>query len=133
MTNKIKTLDLLTSGVVFASGVNELISYIRCRNEIYTGEVKGSNYLINGYPEHSTIQGLLFALFLFFLICKFSACIYTRIVVFVYLFIQIFNLLALEFKFGFEVYDIVIYPIFLFTILTLGFIKFLRWGSQKHS
>ncbi|MBT2623678.1 hypothetical protein [Chryseobacterium sp. ISL-6] len=54
MTNKIKTLDLLTSGAVFASGINELISYIRCRNEINTGEVKGSDYLINGYPEHST-------------------------------------------------------------------------------
>lgn len=132
MPNKIKLLDFMTAGVVFASAVNELISYIRCRSEVYRGEVKGSDYLINGYPEHSTIQGLLFASFLMFLIHKFSACIYTKIIVYVYLFIQIINFLALEFKFGFEVYDIIIYPIVLFTIITLGFIKFLRWGSQKH-
>lgn len=133
MPNKIKVLDFLTAGVVFASAFNELISYIRCRSEEYTGPINGSDYLINGYPQHSTIQGLLFALFLMFLICKFSACIYTRILVSVFLFMQAFNMSALIFKFGFEIYDVVIYPIFLFTILTLGFIKFLRWGSQKHS
>ncbi len=123
----------MTSGVVFASAVNELISYIRCRSEVYIGEVKGSNYLIYGYPMHASIQGLLFALFLFFMIFKFSACVYTKIVVWVYLFIQLFNLSALIFKFGFEVYDIVIYPITLYTIITLVFIKFLRWGSFKRS
>ena len=123
----------MTSGVIFALAVNEFISYIRCRQETYMGPVKGSDYLINGYPQHSTIQGLLFAIFLMFLICKFSACIYTRIIVSVFLFIQSFNMAALIFQFGFNVYDVIVYPIFLFTILTLGFIKFLRWGSQKHS
>lgn len=131
--NKIKILDKLTAGVVFASAVNELISYIRCRSEVYEGAVNGSDYLINGYPQHSTIQGLLFALFLMLLIRKFSACVYTKIVVYVYFFIQLFSLSALIFKFGFEIYDIVIYPIFLFTIITIVFINFLRWGSQKHS
>lgn len=123
----------MTAGIVFASAVNELISYIRCRNENYVGEVKGSDYLINGYPQHSTIQGLLFALFLMFLIIKFSACIYTRVIVCVFFALQIFNSLALIFKFGFESYDRIIYQVFLFTIITLGVLKFLRWGSQKHS
>jgi hypothetical protein len=132
MPNKTKILDFMTAGVVFASAVNELISYIRCRNEHYIGEVKGSDYLINGYPQHSTIQGILFASFLMFLIMKFSACIYTRIIVWVFFTLQVFNGVALIFKFGFEVYDIIIYPIVLFTIITLAFIKFLRWGSQKH-
>lgn len=130
--NKIKTLDLLTAGAVFASAVNELVSYIRCRNETYTGDVMGSDYLINGYPQHTSIQGLLFAFFLLGMILKFKACIYTRIVVFIYSFLQVFNLSALIFKFGFETYDIIIYPIFLFSIILISFIKFLRWGSQKH-
>lgn len=123
----------MTAGVVFASAVNELISYIRWRSENYTGKIKGSDYLINGYPQHTSIQGLLFALFLFFMIFKFKACIYTKIVVFIYLFLQIFNLSAIILKFGFKTYDIVVYPIFLFTIILISFIKFLRWGSQRHS
>lgn len=133
MPNKIKILDLATAGVVFASAVNELIAFIRWRNEEYVGEIKASDYLIDVYPQHVTIQGLLFALFLMFMILKFQACIYTRIVVFIYLFLQVFSLSALIFKFGFETYDLVIYPIFLFTIILLSFIKFLRWGLQKRS
>lgn len=133
MINKLKTLDLLTAGVVFASAVNELISYIRCRSEHYTGEVKGSDYLINGYPQHATIQGLLFALFLLFLIMKFSACIYTRIVVSIFLFLQTFSFAALMFKFGFAVYDSIIYPVFLFSILGLTLIKIMRCYLPKHS
>lgn len=126
MTSKLKTLDFMTAGVVFASAVNELVSFIRCRSENYIGEIKGSDYLINGYPQHTTIQGLLFALFLLFLICKFSACIYTRIVVCIFLFLQTFNFLALAFKFGFYVYDSVIYPVFLFSIIGLTLIKLIR-------
>lgn len=122
----------MTAGVVFASAVNELISYIRCRNETYTGDVMGSDYLINGYPQHASVQGLLFALFLFFMILKFKACIYTKIVVYIFLFLQAFNLSAIIFKFGFEVYDIIIYPIFLFSIIFISFLKLLRWGSLKH-
>lgn len=133
MVNKIKTLDIMTAGVVFASAVNELISYSRCRSEHYSGEIKGSDYLINGYPQHTTIQGLLFALFLLFLIMKFSACIYTRIVVSIFLFLQAFNFAALMFKFGFEVYDSIIYPVFLFSILGLTLIKIMRCYSLKRS
>lgn len=126
MPNKIKLLDLMTAGVVFASAVNELISFIRCRSEEYTGNIKGSDYLINGYPQHASIQGLLFALFLLFLICKFSACIYTRVVVSIFLFIQIFNFLALIFKFGFGLYDSIVYPVFLFSIIGLTLLKLIR-------
>lgn len=126
MPNKIKILDFMTAGVVFASAVNELVSFIRCRSEEYTGPVKGSNYLINGYPQHVAIQGLLFAFFLLFLICKFSACIYTRIVVCIFLFLQTFNFLALVFKFGFDVYDSIIYPVFLFSIIGITLIKLIR-------
>lgn len=126
MGSKLKILDLMTAGAVFASAVNELISFIRCRSETYSGPVKGSDYLINGYPQHATIQGLLFALFLLFLICKFSACIYTRIVVCIFLFLQSFNFLALMFKFGFDVYDSIIYPVFLFSIIGITLIKLIR-------
>lgn len=126
MGSKLKLLDFMTAGAVFASAVNELVSFIRCRLESYTGPVKGSDYLINGYPQHATIQGLLFALFLLFLICKFSACIYTRIVVCIFLFLQTFNILALIFKFGFDVYDSIIYPVFLFSIIGITLIKLIR-------
>lgn len=133
MQNKIKILDLATAGVVFASAVNELISFWRCTSENYIGEVKGSDYLIYEYPLFSTIQGLLFALFLSFLICKFQACIYTRIVVIVFSIIQVINFTSLVFKINYEIYDTLIYPIFLFSIILLVFIKFLRWGSLKLS
>lgn len=133
MPNKIKILDFATAGVVFASAVNELISFWRCTSEKYVGEVKGSNYLIYEYPLFSTIQGLLFASFLIFMIMKFQACIYTRIIVIIFSLIQCISFIALIFKINYEVYDTLIYPIFLFTIILLGFIKFLRWGSQKRS
>lgn len=133
MANKIKILDLMTAGVVFASAVNELISFWRCTTENYIGDVQGSNYLIHEYPLFSTIQSLLFASFLMFMIMKFQACIYTRIIVFVFSFIQVINFLALVFKIHYEIYDTLIYPIFLFTIILISFIKFLRWGSLKHS
>lgn len=131
--NKIKILDLATAGVVFASAANELISFLRCTSENYIGEVKGSDYLIYEYPLFSSIQSLLFASFLMFMIMKFQACIYTRIIVFVFNLIQIINLFALIFNLKYQIYDTLIYPIFLFTIILMGFIKFIRWGSQKHS
>lgn len=131
--NKIKALDFMTAGVVFASAVNELVSWIRCRNEVYNGPVQGSEYLIHGYPEHATLQGLLFAFFLIFMILKFRACIYTKIVVYIFAFLQTVNYLALVLRFGFDFYDKIVYPIFLFSIIFLFFLKVIRWGSQRRS
>lgn len=128
-----KTIDILIASEIFFLAILEFISWRLCVTENYTGEVKGSLYLIKIYPIMCTIG------FLWVGICKiaktyrFKLCIYTIIISWIFTFIQFFNLLALLTEFGTDFYDSYIYPVFLYTLIFFGFLIFIRWGSQKHS
>lgn len=126
-----KTLDIMIASEIFLLAILEYISWLVCNAEDYHGEIKGSDYLIYYYPLFCTGGFLIVALGKITKCYRFKMCIYTIIISWVFLIIQILNMLALFTKFGIELYNTIIYPIFLFTIIILGFIKFIRWGSQR--
>lgn len=133
MPNKIKTLDFIIASEIFLLAILEYISYLFLINDDYTGESIGSNYEINIYPLLNTIGFFIVALCKVFKTKRFNLCIYTILVSWIFFSIQLINLSVIIFKYGFDIYNDVIYPIFLFTIFGLIILKSVRVCSQKHS
>lgn len=131
MKQKIKTIDFLMASEIFLLAIIEFISWRLCVTDNYLGEVKGGKYLLVYYPIACTVGLLVVAIGKVLKTLKFKVCIYTKIISWVFLIIQVFNLSALIFKFGYLVYDEYIYPIFLCTIFSLIFVKIIRWVFQK--
>lgn len=117
--------------IIFILAILEFISYLYCYGENYTGEVKGSEYLLDIYPKITSIQLFAVASYFFLKLFRFKLCIYTILVTIIYFTIQSYNLLAVFLKFGTEIYDNFIYPLFLFSIFGLTLIKIVRWASYK--
>lgn len=131
MKQKIKTIDFLMASEIFFLAIIEFISWRLCVTENYTGQVMGSKYFLEWYPKLCTLGFLVVAVGKLLKTIKFKVCIYTKIITYVFLIIQLFNMLALTLKFGHIIYDEYIYPIFLYTIFMLIFVKILRWVFQK--
>lgn len=133
MYNKLKTLDFIIASGIFLLAVLEFISWRLMETENYTGLVIASNYCLDLYPKLNTLGFLIVAIGKVAMSHRFKACVYTKIVAWLFLLIQLLNLSSLLIKFGSNVYSDIIYPIFLFSIIFIIFLKFLRWGSQRRS
>lgn len=132
MPNKNKTLDFMIASEIFLLAILEYISYLFLINENYNGITIGSRYDIEIYPLLNTIGFFIVASIKVFKTKRFNLCIYTIIVSWIFFLIQLINLSVIIFKYGFEIYNDVIYPIFLFTIFGLIILKSVRLCSQKH-
>lgn len=133
MPNKNRTLDIMIASEIFLLAILEYISYLFLINDDYKGLTIGSNYDIEIYPLLNTIGFFIVALCKVFKTKRFKLCIYTILVSWIFFLIQLINLSVIIFKYGFEVYNDVIYPIFLFSIFGLIILKSVRVCSQKHS
>ncbi len=124
--SKSKTIDFFIASIIFILALIEFVSWNFCNHEYYEGEVKGSEYLLFWYPLFCTLGFLTVAIGKVLMVMKFKACVYTILVSWVFLFIQLFNLSALFFHFGVDIYNLYIYPIFLITIFGLISLKVCR-------
>lgn len=116
---------------IFLLAILEFISWIVCNSEVYKGAVNGSEYLLFYYPLFCTLGFLVVALAKVFKTLRFNLCIYTIIVSWIFLFIQVFNLSALFLHYGVEIYNGFIYPAFLFAIFGLIILKSIRCLSKR--
>lgn len=132
MPNKIKILDYMIASEIFLIAILEYISYLFLINENYDGVTIGSRYDIEIYPLLNTIGFFIVALCKVFKTKRFNLCIYTILVSWIFFTIQLINLSVIIFKYGFEIYNDAIYPIFLFSIFGLIILKSVRACSQKH-
>lgn len=89
------------------------------------------NYWKIIYPILNTLVIWVFAFSYLLKLIFFKSCIYTKIVVVLYLVIQTINLIAIGFKINWKIYDEIVYPILIGGILLLTVIKFARWVFQN--
>lgn len=126
-----KTLDIMIASEIFLLAILEYVSWLVCNAENYNGEIKGSDYLIYQYPLFCTLGFFIVAIAKVFKTLRFNLCIYTIVVSWIFLAIQLINLSALIFRYGSEIYNDVIYPIFLFTIFGIIILKSIRCLSKR--
>ena len=129
--DKRKCLDFMMASVIFIAAVLELISWRLSQGEQAVIANPGNNYLVYWFPLMSSLTVWVFSLFFLLKIFRYKACVYTKLVSIIYFSIQAFNISAYVLKFGSSFYNHVIYPVFLFSILGLTFLKVLRWLLQK--
>lgn len=122
--NKLKTLDFIMASVIFIVAFIEPLSFIMVVFDI-------PEYLTHWYPVLNTSSLFVFSLYFLCRIIRYKSCIYTKIVVVIYFFIQLFNLLSILIKFGFVFYSEWIYPIFIMTICGIIQIKISRLFFYK--
>jgi len=89
------------------------------------------NYWKTIYPILNTLVIWVFAFSYLLKLIFFKSCIYTKIVVVLYLVIQTINLIAIGCKINWNIYDEIVYPILIGGILLLTVIKFARWVFQN--
>lgn len=131
VNDKRKCLDFMMASVIFIASVLELISWRLSQGEQAVITDLGNHYLVFWYPLMSSLTVWVFSFFFLLKIFRYKACVYTKLVTLIYFFIQSFNLSAYAFQFGSKFYNDVIYPVFLFSILGLTFLKVIRWLLQK--
>jgi len=116
---KVKPIDIIMASVIFIVVIIELVRFVMSNIPI-------DRYLEYWFPVMSTWSLFFFALYHFLKLYKYRHCIYTRIVVSVYFFIQIFNLSAYFCKFGLYFYSEWVYPIIVVTVIGIIQIKISR-------
>lgn len=89
------------------------------------------NYFTHIYPLLNTLVIWIFAFSYLLKLWFFKSCIYTKIVVILYLIIQTINLIAIGFKIDWKIYDNIVYPILMFGILFITVLKIARWVFQN--
>lgn len=129
--DKRKCLDFMMASVIFIVSVLELISWRFSQGDQAVITNPGNNYLVYWFPLMSSLTVWVFSLFFLLKIFRYKACVYTKLVTIIYFSIQTFNISAYVLKFGSKLYNDLIYPVFLFSILGLTFLKVLRWLLQK--
>lgn len=127
---KIKTIDFLMASEIFLLAILEFISWRLCVTENYKGEIKGSEYLLFNYPLLCTLGFLIVSIGKVLKSIKFKVCIYTKIVSWLFLCIQLLNLSSL-FLFDIKIYNILVYPIFVLGIIAITIIKTISWALSK--
>lgn len=128
--NKIKIIDFIIASVIFALAILEFVSWRFCITESYNGEIKGSEYLLFLYPLFCTLGFLTVAIGKVAMSIRFKVCIYTKIVSWLFLAIQLLNLASL-FLFDIKIYNILVYPIFVLGIIAIIIIKTISWALSK--
>lgn len=126
-----KTLDIMIASEIFLLAIFEFISWVVCNSEDYKGAVNGSEYLLFWYPLFCTLGFLVVAICKVIKCYRFKMCIYTIVISWIFLIIQIFSLSALFLQYGIEVYNDIIYPLFLFTIFGIIILKSIRCLSKR--
>lgn len=121
----------MMASVIFIVAVIELYSYWLCVSENYVGEIKGSDYLIYGYPLSTTAVSFIFSLYFVLKTIKFKVCIYTVLTTWIYFCIQLFNLIALIFTIGWDAYNVFIYPFLLCSIMGITLLKIVRCSLKR--
>ena len=129
--DKRKCLDFMMASVIFIASVLELISWRLSQGDQAVITNPGNNYLVYWFPLMSSSTVWVFSFFFLLKIFRYKACVYTKLVTIIYFSIQTFNISAYVLKFGSKLYNDLIYPVFLFSILGLTFLKVLRWLLQK--
>lgn len=129
MLNK-KTIDFIIAIEVFLLAILEFISWKLWLNDDFNGTTVASEYMLFYYPLLTTIGFLIVGIGKILKCYRFKVCIYTIIVSWLFTIIQIFNLLSL-FCIDFELYNEIINPLFIFSIIGLILLKLLRWVSQR--
>lgn len=119
---RLNLVGSLLASIIFLVAIIELISW---RLESL------KDYFKYIYPMLNTLVIWIFAFSYLLKLWFFKSCIYTKIVVILYLVIQTINLISIGFKIGLEAYDRVVYPILMFGILFITVIKFARWVFQN--
>jgi hypothetical protein len=130
MRYKLKTIDFLMASEIFLLAILEFISWRLCVNDNYNGEVKTSQYMLFIYPLLCTIGFLIVAIGKVAKSIKFKVCIYTKIVSWLFLCVQLLNLSSL-FLFDIKIYNILVYPIFVIGIMGITIIKAVSWVLSK--
>lgn len=128
-----KCFDFLMASAIFLAVVIELISWFYSFGKQATITDKGNNYLVFWYPFFSSLTIWIFSGFFYLKVLRYKSCFYTELITRIYFLVQTINLIAYLSQFGVKLYNIIVYPIFLFTIIVLTFIKLMKWLLQKHS
>lgn len=126
MRHKFKIFNFIMAAIIFLAAAIELYSWYLSFGKPAIIIDYGDGYLTDGYPKANSAVIWLFALGYFIKSLLFEVCIYTKIVSISYIIIQTVNLIALFTEFGFNTYNLYIYPVFLFTILALTIVKIIR-------
>jgi hypothetical protein len=119
---KLNIIGSLLASIIFVVAGIELLSW-------KLDHLK--NYFTHIYPLLNTLVIWVFAFSYLLKLWFFKSCIYTKIVVILYLIIQTINLIAIGFKVDWKIYDAVVYPILIFGILFITILKFARWVFQN--
>lgn len=125
--NKVHELDFLTASIIFIQTVLYLVSWQLEKGKAAVICDPGNGYLINFYPRLCTWSFWFFALYFFLKIFRFKACIYTIIVTVFFFIIQTVGVLAFEIGFDVAVYDEIVEPVILISIVILTLIRAIRW------
>jgi hypothetical protein len=115
---KYNLAGLLLASIIFLVAGIELLSW-----ELQDWK----DYFTRIYPILNTLVIWLFAFSYLLKLIFFKSCIYTKIVVVLYLIIQTINLIAIYYRMNWKLYDEIVYPILLFGILSITILKFAKW------
>jgi hypothetical protein len=130
--NKRFLLDFIMALVIFINTIIELISW-RLQNISRPAKILdyGDGYLVYTYPLLTQITIFVFALFFLVKIIRYKSCIWTNIVTLLYFSIQTINLLSIIFKIGMPLYEELVYPLILSTVIILSSLKLIRCHLVK--
>lgn len=128
-----KCLDFLMASVIFIVAAIELLSWNLQTENVATITDYGDNYLVYYYPLLSSLTLTVFGLFFVLKTIRYKACIYSAVISWIYLTVQAINTISIFFSIGSDLYDTIVYPILLLSIISITLIKIIRWFSKQHS
>ena len=131
LKSKPKFLDFLMALIIFLTTLIEILSWrLQITSKPATITNIGDGYLVYTYPLLIQITVTLFATFFLLKIIRYKSCIWSTIITSIYFLIQIINLLSIIFRIGMPVYETIVYPILLLSIILLTLLKVIRWFSK---
>lgn len=124
---KARQLDLYMASVIFIVSILELLSWHFSKGKAAVITDYGNNYLVWYYPLLSTCIIWFFSLFFFLKILRYNSCVYTSIVSSVYFLVQTINGLSFLLGFGMGIYEKIVYPLLLISVVVITLTKIIRW------
>ena len=127
ISNNKKIFDFLMAITIFNATAIEILSWTKNTDNVAIITDYGDYNLVYWYPLLSSIIILNFSFFFVLKVILYKSCIYSKIVTGIYFLVQIINVLSILFKITMNTYDLVVYPILLYSIILLILLKIVRW------
>lgn len=127
-----KYFDFIMAITIFALALLELLSlYKWSYNNKLIPVQYWDTYALNDYPVYNAIGYLIVAIFFYAKIRRYKSCVTSKIITYLYLFIQLASTYSIVFKTGSEQYMTVVYPVILMAIIITIIIKIILWLGRK--